>query len=55
VHRFRAEQIEDAIQAAMLDFYTANRQLVAEAVAQFQQRHAESTAAVREQIAALTP
>jgi site-specific DNA recombinase len=54
VHRFKAEQIEDAIQAAMLDFYTANSQLVAEAVAQFQQRHAESAAAVREQIAALT-
>jgi hypothetical protein len=54
VHRFRAEQIEAAIQAGLLDFYTANSQLVAEAVAQFQQRHAESTTAVREQITAVT-
>jgi site-specific DNA recombinase len=50
-HRFNADDLEAAIGDALLDFYTTGHQLITDAIARFQQTHASSTAAKREQLA----
>ena len=51
IHRFNADDLEAAIGDALLDFYTTGHQLITDAIARFQQTHASSTAAKREQLA----
>jgi site-specific DNA recombinase len=50
VHRFNADDLEAAIGAALLDFYTTGSDIIASAVAEFQRHHAASTLSRRDQI-----
>ncbi|MFD0747460.1 recombinase family protein [Phytohabitans flavus] len=55
IHRFHADEIEAAISAALLDFYTtSNSDVIAKAVAEFQAQHAASTHELSAQLAAVT-
>jgi site-specific DNA recombinase len=51
IHRLNADDLEKAISAALLDFYTTGGDLIAEAVTQFQASHAASSVAIRAQLA----
>ncbi len=51
IHRLNADDLETAISAALLDFYTTSGDLIAEAVAEFQASHAAASAAHRDQLA----
>jgi site-specific DNA recombinase len=51
IHRLNADDLETAIGDALVDFYTTDHQLITDAIGRFQQAHASSTAAQREQFA----
>jgi hypothetical protein len=53
IHRFNADDLEPAIGQALLDFYTTGHDLITDAIALFQQTHAASSAAKRQQLAAV--
>jgi site-specific DNA recombinase len=49
-HRFNAEALDAAIRQALIDFYTTGDDLIAQAVAEFQQAHQDSHADLRREL-----
>ena len=53
VHRFSADELETAVSAAMIEFYTTQHDVINEAVADAQTAHARATSGHRDQLAAV--
>ncbi|WP_441223830.1 recombinase zinc beta ribbon domain-containing protein [Phytohabitans sp. LJ34] len=53
VHRFNADEIEEAITTALLDFYTTRDDLISQALTTFQERHTAATGDLRAQLASV--
>ncbi|GAB3522613.1 recombinase family protein [Phytohabitans suffuscus] len=53
VYRLNADDLEQAMAAALLDFYTTHDDLINKAVATFQERHTAATSDLRNQLAAV--
>jgi site-specific DNA recombinase len=54
VHRFSADELEAAVSAAMIEFYTTRHDVISEAVTNAQAAHARATSGHRDRLAAVS-
>jgi site-specific DNA recombinase len=54
IYRFNADELEDAISAAMIEFYSTQQEVINLAVAEAQMVHSRATSTYRDQLAGVT-
>lgn len=52
-HRFNADELEQAMRQAVLDFYSTGYSVISRAITEFQASHTQSTSAYEDELAAI--